>query len=96
MSKHFYDLSMRLASEFRDSRRLRLHTDHNQKENILIYPYFRSTLLALIQNEPEFPTSERKKILRHVGEAIQELHAKDWIHLGILHATKRCCQVSPS
>ena len=45
-------------------------------------PYFETTLLALIQGNPEFPTEGRKKILRQVGEAIQELHNQDWIHLG--------------
>lgn len=73
---------MRFASEFQDSRRLRLHTDCNQEEGVLVFPYFRSTLLALIQDGPELSIKERKKILRHVGEAIQELHGRDWIHIG--------------
>jgi tRNA A-37 threonylcarbamoyl transferase component Bud32 len=59
-----------------------MHVDCNEDELILIYPYFRETLLALIQDDPSFPVLERKKILRHVGEAIQEFHAKDWIHIG--------------
>lgn len=61
-----------------------MHIDCNQEEGILVYPYFRSTLLALIQKDPDFPLAERKKILRQVGEAIQELHSKDWIHTGTL------------
>lgn len=80
----FYDLSLRLATEFTGSRRLRMHVDCNQEEEILIYPSFRGTLLALTQEDPVFPLVERKKILRHVGEAIQELHGKDWIHIGTL------------
>ncbi|KAI2603666.1 kinase-like domain-containing protein [Hypoxylon sp. NC1633] len=78
-----YDLSLRLAAEFAGSHRLRMHIDCNQEEGILVYPYFRSTLLALIQEDPDFPLAERKKILRHVGEAIQELHSKDWIHTDV-------------
>ena len=78
----FYDQSVHLAAEFEGSRRLRMHVDCNQEEGILVYPYFRCTLLALIQDDPEFPVPERKKILRRTGEAIQELHAKDWIHIG--------------
>lgn len=82
--RQFYDLSQRLASEFESSSRLRVHTDCNHEENVLVFPFVKSTLLALIQGNPEFPTEGRKKALRQVGEAIQELHSKDWIHLGIL------------
>lgn len=46
-----------------------MHIDCNQEEGILVYPYFRSTLLALIQEDPDFPPAERKKFLRRVGEA---------------------------
>ncbi|XDG05990.1 hypothetical protein ABKA04_005605 [Annulohypoxylon sp. FPYF3050] len=79
----FYDLSLRLAAEFAGSRRLRMHIDCNQEECILIYPYFRGTLLSLIQDEPGLHVLERKKIMRHTGEAIQELHSKDWIHIDV-------------
>ncbi|KAI9711553.1 MAG: hypothetical protein M1820_002118 [Bogoriella megaspora] len=84
VSRPFYNLSLRLAAEVRGSRRLRLHIDCNEEETILVYPYFRSTLLALIQENSNLPLSERKKILRRAGEAIQELHSKDWIHIGIV------------
>jgi hypothetical protein len=33
-----------------------MHTDCNQEEGVLVFPYFKSTLLALIQGNPEFPT----------------------------------------
>lgn len=84
VSRPFYDLSLRLADEFTGSRRLRMHIDCNQKEGILIYPYYKSTLLALIQNDEDFPLLQRYKILRHVAEAIAELHNKSWIHIGKL------------
>ncbi|KAL9104869.1 MAG: hypothetical protein Q9163_000255 [Psora crenata] len=61
-----------------------MHIDHNQEERILVYDYFRDTLLALIKDHPDFPTEERKKILRLTGEAVQELHANDWIHIDLL------------
>jgi hypothetical protein len=85
----FYNLSLRLATEFSGSCRLRMHIDCNQEEGLLIYPCFRGTLLALIQDGLELPLAERKKILRRTGEAIQELHSKDWIHIGILFAIQR-------
>ncbi|KAK5745232.1 hypothetical protein LTS12_023205 [Elasticomyces elasticus] len=83
VSRQFFHLSQRLASEFEGSSRLRVHVDCNQEEGVLVFPYFETTLLVLIQGNPEFPTEGRKKILRQVGEAIQELHNKDWIHVDI-------------
>jgi len=74
---------MRLADEFEGSHRLRMHIDCNQDEGILVYPYFESTLLAMINDHAELVHTQRKKILRHVAEAIQELHSKNWIHIGI-------------
>lgn len=59
-----------------------MHIDENQEESALVYPYFRDTLLALIREDQDLPLAERKKILRRVGEAIQELHRNNWIHVG--------------
>ena len=78
----FYELSQTLAAEFAGSRCLRMHIDCSETEDILVYPYFKDTLLGIIQGNPDFPVMERKRILRRVGEAIQELHAFDWIHIG--------------
>lgn len=85
----FYDLSLRLTTEFAGSRRLRMHIDRNQENSILVYPYFRSTLLALIREDPDFPLAERKKNLQRTGEAIQELHSKNWIHIGTLSIVQK-------
>ncbi len=83
MPRPFFDLAERIATDFAGSRRLRLHVDSNQEEGILIYPYFKETLLALIQNNPDLSDVERKKIIRCVGEALQEFHSRDWIHIGM-------------
>ncbi|KAL6707652.1 hypothetical protein ACN47E_004002 [Coniothyrium glycines] len=83
VAKPFYELSQTLAAEFAGSSRLRMHIDHNETDDILVYPYFRDTLLGIIQNNPDFPPTERKKILKHTGEAIHELHARDWVHLDV-------------
>lgn len=91
--RQFYELSQRLALEFNGCSRLRLHTDCNQEEGVLVFPYFKSTLLALIQSNPNFLPEGRRKILRHVGEAIQELHNKDWIHLGICPHEHDCINI---
>ncbi|KAI1174832.1 kinase-like domain-containing protein [Nemania sp. FL0916] len=78
-----YNLSLYLTTEFTNSRRLRIHVDSNEQERILIYPYYKDTLLALIKKDPKLHMIERRKILRCVGEAVQELHHKDWIHIDI-------------
>ncbi|KAI8941750.1 hypothetical protein NX059_002954 [Plenodomus lindquistii] len=83
VSKPFYDLSLRLAADFPESRRLRMHVDLNEDENILIYPYYQQTLLQLLQEDTKISDAARKKILRQTGEAMQELHSKDWIHIDI-------------
>lgn len=81
-SKSIFDLSRRLADEFAGARRLRMPVDFNPEDRIVLYPYFRDTLLDLMRADPAFPPTELKKILRYVGEAIQEFHAKSWLHLG--------------
>ncbi|KAJ4292218.1 hypothetical protein N0V88_005849 [Collariella sp. IMI 366227] len=57
--------------------------DLNLEDRIVVYPYFTDTLLDLIRADPDFPAAELKKILRYVGEAIQEFHAKGWFHLDV-------------
>ncbi|KAI7340762.1 kinase-like protein [Hortaea werneckii] len=83
VTRQLYDLSKRLASEFGSSSRLRVHVDRNEEEAVLVFPYYETTLLGLIQGDPEFPTEGRMEILRQVGEAIRELHSKDWMHLDV-------------
>lgn len=58
--------------------------DFSPEDHIVVYPYFTDTLLDLMRADPDFPPTELKKILRYVGEAIQEFHAKGWLHLGML------------
>jgi hypothetical protein len=77
-----YDMSLRLAADLPGSRRLRMHIDSNDEEKLLIYPYYQNTLLKLLQEDPEVSVAARKKVLRRTAEAIQELHSKDWIHIG--------------
>ncbi|KAI1509053.1 SPS1, serine threonine protein kinase [Pyrenophora tritici-repentis] len=81
--KLFYDLSLRLAADFPKSRRLRMHVDSNEDENALIYPYYQHTLLRLLQEDSKISNAARKEVLRQTGEAIRELHSKDWIHIDI-------------
>ncbi|KAF2637154.1 hypothetical protein P280DRAFT_530835, partial [Massarina eburnea CBS 473.64] len=48
------------------------------------YPYFKYILLALISGDSYLASLERKKILGCAGEAIQELHGKDYIPLHVM------------
>ena len=63
--------------------------DFATEDCVVVYPYFTDTLLDLIRADPDFPPAERKKVLRYIGEAIRELHAKGWLHLGTLFTTRK-------
>ncbi|PVH92885.1 kinase-like protein [Periconia macrospinosa] len=77
--KHFQSI----AADVGESRFLRMPVDVNEQEAILVYPYFKDTLLEFVKTQPDLPADASKKILRCVAEAIQELHSKGWIHLDI-------------
>jgi hypothetical protein len=77
-------LSQQIAEDFSPTEKLRIHTDASTKDSILIYPYFRDTLLPLLKNDPEFPPLQRLKIMRTVAEAVAEMNAKGWVHAGML------------
>lgn len=84
MSESFFKLSRELEKDFADSRRIRMHVHYNEVEHTLVYEYFTSTFLRLLDEHPDLPLSKIKKILRHTGEAVKELHAKDYIHIGMM------------
>lgn len=83
MSQSIFELCLQHKREFPDTRRIRMHVDHSEKEKTVVYEYFKEDLLALVQNKRDFPLVARKQILFEVGKALQELHAKNWIHIGI-------------
>ncbi|KAI4636730.1 hypothetical protein J4E93_011000 [Alternaria ventricosa] len=70
-------------AEFEGHPRLRIHVDRIEKENILVYEYFKSDLLALVENYPPLPLIARKKILNEIGKILTEMHEKNWIHLDV-------------
>lgn len=85
VSESVFALSQELAATFGNTSRLRMHTDYkkDKDEHVLVYPYFRDTLLGLIQNDAAFPPPERTKILRAAAEAVHEMHSQGWVHLDI-------------
>ncbi|TQN70115.1 L-type lectin-domain containing receptor kinase S.1, partial [Colletotrichum shisoi] len=81
VSDSIYKLSQRLGTEFADCHWLRMPIDYNDDEYIVVYPYFKDTMLNLVRADPDFPEGALKKALRHVGEGLREFHAKGWLHL---------------
>lgn len=73
-----------------------MHTDYNEKEHALVYECFRHTLLSLLNENPGFPVAAIKEILRYTGEAVKELHAKNWIHIGTMPSTLKELSYWPS
>lgn len=61
-----------------------MHVDISEDEKFLIYPFYQHTLLGLLRDDPEISDAARKKILQETGEAIQELHSKNWVHMGTI------------
>lgn len=55
-----------------------------EKENIVVYEYFKTELLSLVENYPALPITARKTILKEVELALVEMHAKNWIHFGMI------------
>ncbi|KAF2770509.1 hypothetical protein EJ03DRAFT_342756 [Teratosphaeria nubilosa] len=84
VTEHLFRISQQIADDFKSTERLRVHTDVNKKDSILVYLYSRDTLLTLMRNDPDFPPQERLKIMRAVAVAVAELHAKGWIHADML------------
>ncbi|KAL6709755.1 hypothetical protein ACN47E_001184 [Coniothyrium glycines] len=79
MLEHLHEF----RAEFENHPRLRHHVDKIEKENILVYPYFKSDLLALVKNYPSLPMTARKMILKEIGDTLAEMHEKNWIHLDV-------------
>ncbi|KAG2019054.1 hypothetical protein GB937_005345 [Aspergillus fischeri] len=81
VSKSIFEHSMILKREFPDTCQLRTHVDANEDELTLVYDYFEHDLLSLVQNDSNLSLKARKCILQQVGQAVESLHAKNWIHL---------------
>jgi hypothetical protein len=62
--------------DFGDNPCLRIHVDDNKKENVLVYEYFKSNLLSLVENYPALLIKARKTILKEVGLGLNDIHTK--------------------
>lgn len=89
VSRSIFDLLQEFKDEFGNNPRLRIHIDHNKKENVLVYEYYKSDLLSLVENYPALPMEARKTILKEVGLGLNDIHKKHWIHLGMIPSKVR-------
>jgi hypothetical protein len=71
-----FEQSLELKQEFPATWRLRLHVDDDKAEQTLIYDYFSDNLLSLVKNNPSMSVASRKRILRELGLALNEFHAR--------------------
>jgi serine/threonine protein kinase len=83
VSESIFEHSVTIRREFPDDSQLRTHVDVNEDDRILIYEYFACDLLCLVQKHLNLSLKARKSILREIGQALEKLHSKQWIHLGL-------------
>ncbi|OCL11112.1 putative serine/threonine protein kinase [Glonium stellatum] len=83
VSPSIFELLKEFKDEFNHNPRLRIYVDYNKSENILVYEYFKSDLLTLVENYPALSIEARKTILKEVGLGLSDIHTKDWIHLDL-------------
>ncbi len=77
-----FQQSLELKREFPDNSRLRMHIDYSEKEQTLVYDYFRDDLLSFVNVNTDISMKAIKQILWEVGLALKEFHEKNWIHIG--------------
>lgn len=81
-SRSIFELSQELRHEFENNPRIRTHIDEIEGESVLVYEYFKDNLLSLVKNNADLPVEARKLILRELGLGLNDMHSKNWIHLG--------------
>ena len=81
-SRSIFELSQELRDEFENSSRIRTHIDEIEGGSVLVYEYFKGNLLSLVKNNADLPVEARKLILRELGLGLNDIHSKNWIHLG--------------
>jgi serine/threonine protein kinase len=59
-----------------------MHIDYSEKEQTLVYDYFRDDLLSFVNVNTDISMKAIKQILWEVGLALKEFHEKNWIHIG--------------
>ncbi|PQE03632.1 serine threonine kinase protein [Rutstroemia sp. NJR-2017a BBW] len=78
-----FEQSQELKQEFGKVPQIRHHADEDEGQNILVYKFAISNLLEMINDCPPLPLQARKTILKEVGLALENMHARNWIHLDV-------------
>ncbi|ESZ95675.1 putative serine/threonine protein kinase [Sclerotinia borealis F-4128] len=81
VSRSIFEQSQELKQKFGNVRQIRHHVDEDEGNHVLIYDYAISNVLEMIHDCPPLPLQARKTILKEVGLALKEMHARNWIHL---------------
>ena len=89
VSQSIFELSQDLKHEFGNSCRIRTHIDYNEEGRVLVYEHFKDNLLSLVKYNPDLPIEARNFILRELGLGLKDIHAKHWIHLGMMRCPRR-------
>jgi hypothetical protein len=71
-------------TEFSGNSRLRNHVDQIDRDKIIIYEFFKTDLRLLIENYPPLPIATKKAMLKEIAIVLNDMHEKEWIHLGKL------------
>ena len=71
-------------TEFSGNPRLRNHVDQVDRDKIVIYEFFKTDLRSLTEKYPPLPRATKKAILKEIALVLNDMHEKDWIHLGKL------------
>ncbi|KAJ8064056.1 hypothetical protein OCU04_007895 [Sclerotinia nivalis] len=81
--RSIFEHSQELKQEFGNVRQIRHHVDEDERKHILVYDYATSNVLEMINDCLPLPLQTRKTILKEVGLALKDMHARNWIHLDV-------------
>ncbi|KAF7930935.1 hypothetical protein EAE99_004185 [Botrytis elliptica] len=73
-------------SIFEHSRELKkesVEVQEDKENRVLVYVYATSNVLEMINDCPPLPLQARKAILKELGLALKDMHARNWIHIDV-------------
>ncbi|KAF5873696.1 uncharacterized protein Bfra_005160 [Botrytis fragariae] len=76
------DRCLSIHKSSKSIRQIRHHVDEDKENRVLVYNYATTNVLEMTNDCPPLPLQARKMILKEVGLALKDMHARNWIHLG--------------
>ncbi|KAF7880890.1 uncharacterized protein EAF02_006781 [Botrytis sinoallii] len=83
VTRSIFEHSRELKKESVEVRQIRHRVDEDKENRVLIYDYATSNVLEMINDCPPLPLQARKAILKELGLALKDMHARNWIHLDV-------------